>query len=752
MNAFISVLYINHVILLQTIDIVYHTPSKSKISKDEAKIYANLILTFSAYSQTFNVVLSDNNISNKIHLKHNRCVYSARIFGKQSYGYFDMCKETGELCDENFQYVIKNSKIDRKYQKNDVADYLFPNNELTNEKYMKIYMINDYSLYETFDSNARSYEIFQKTKQILESVKYDDHELRFVLLGVLNIAEEDILDKMLLNRKHSNPRNNNVIVDLNSDKNTKMRKNSKDIDSDSTEIMSDHSIVKEDQYMKDKHRINTLQPNNVKDSGPNISKDKNQNIDEGDVTQNNKQQIDNVLDVKVKDEIITSLNKDTNLSFITKFLCDIKTDAEDELEMMQDKIDIDKNTKNELSFFQKQSVEEKTNYSALNDKIIDKNINKNYNLYNQNVESNIDINIIENDKDVYSLLQNQEIINNLDVQNNEKAKEETQAAQKLQNYSDFFIKLQDQDSVIAQANLIIFYTLKTDLSYIEGLTYKAGACSVNDGYSLIHLSPNDSVFYQAKVTAHEILHSLNASHKCKDLMDSQGCTTCREDETKINECTINEVVQFIKDNRAECFRQVSLCGNGMLDPGEECDSGMPFGSSCCTSNCKLRKNAECDDNNGECCKDCKFVAKETLCKNENECTNSTYCTGSSASCPIDYKDNEPCKDGFCKNGKCQTKNLMCQRIGKKFSTGCDQSNTCQLVCVNDNKVCSLIASVYNDIRELIMLPDMIPCMIGNKRGRCVQGKCIVDSTDYKNAMIIVSIILAVAIIITCAIR
>ncbi|CAN0580747.1 unnamed protein product [Ectocarpus sp. 12 AP-2014] len=65
------------------------------------------------------------------------------------------------------------------------------------------------------------------------------------------------------------------------------------------------------------------------------------------------------------------------------------------------------------------------------------------------------------------------------------------------------------------------------------------------------------------------------------------------------------------------------CGNGILEPGEDCDDDSP----CCRPNrCKLVPNAKCSpganpavvahgDWTGQCCTvDCQFLSSATLCR------------------------------------------------------------------------------------------------------------------------------------------
>ncbi|KAM0687077.1 hypothetical protein COBT_001689 [Conglomerata obtusa] len=350
------------------------------------------------------------------------------------------------------------------------------------------------------------------------------------------------------------------------------------------------------------------------------------------------------------------------------------------------------------------------------------------------------------DSSLQALTQNQVFTgDNVDF---DKIKEEKKAGEKLQKYADLLLKIKNdpknQNSPFSNANLIIIYTLKKNISHIEGLTYRAGACSQNDTFSIIHVNDSDSVFYQAKVTAHEILHSMNASHNCDKnyLMDSQGCTTCREDDIRISNCTINEVVSYLDSQDEKCFKSDNLCGNGILDEGEECDSGMPFGSICCTEYCKLRKDAQCEDSNGKCCQDCKFVKKDTKCRESSDCEGESFCDGRTADCNINYReDGFKCKEGICKKGLCQTRDLLCNRIGKVYSDTCEQAFGCQLVCKNENDICSLIGAITNMQTKLINVLDDMPCIIDEKNGVCLQGQCVIKrKVNYTTALICVGVV------------
>jgi cysteine-rich repeat protein len=79
----------------------------------------------------------------------------------------------------------------------------------------------------------------------------------------------------------------------------------------------------------------------------------------------------------------------------------------------------------------------------------------------------------------------------------------------------------------------------------------------------------------------------------------------------------------------------SLCGNGTLDPGEQCDDGNNTNGDCCSSSCQ-------------------FEPSTTVCRSSaGVCDLAETCTGSSGTCPADAKSTAVCRPsvGVCDLGK-----------------------------------------------------------------------------------------------------
>ncbi|ESO03887.1 hypothetical protein HELRODRAFT_99723 [Helobdella robusta] len=112
------------------------------------------------------------------------------------------------------------------------------------------------------------------------------------------------------------------------------------------------------------------------------------------------------------------------------------------------------------------------------------------------------------------------------------------------------------------------------------------------------------------------------------------------------------------------------CGNGFLEPGEECDCGSfpdeVCSKACCNgTTCKLRPTAKCAS--GLCCElaTCNMKSVEMVCRPvEDDCDVEDHCDGNSSLCGDDVKpDGSMCTDRqYCYNGKCQPRNAQYSQL------------------------------------------------------------------------------------------
>ncbi|CAK7294747.1 Disintegrin and metalloproteinase domain-containing protein 18 [Vulpes lagopus] len=124
-------------------------------------------------------------------------------------------------------------------------------------------------------------------------------------------------------------------------------------------------------------------------------------------------------------------------------------------------------------------------------------------------------------------------------------------------------------------------------------------------------------------------------------------------------------------NLQPLYQNQSVCGNGILEPNEECDCGSQeecqFKKCCDFKTCKLKGSAKCGS--GPCCtSNCEISVAGTPCRKiiDQECDFTEYCNGTSSNCvPDTYASNGMlCRLGtaYCYNGRCQTTDNQCAQI------------------------------------------------------------------------------------------
>jgi len=213
------------------------------------------------------------------------------------------------------------------------------------------------------------------------------------------------------------------------------------------------------------------------------------------------------------------------------------------------------------------------------------------------------------------------------------------------------------------------------LNNVNGITILGSMCNPPSGIVIQSTSPMVSL---ATIISHEIGHSIGMFHDGENnicpvfgyIMQAISAPTVSAQE--FSQCSFESYITWLSRNwdKAECLSNypdkvyVSICGDGFIGPGEQCDCGNTKSCAgiddCCNaSTCQLTPGSLCSAND-PCCNNCLIVGKndKVICRNAfSECDDSEFCDGVSSKCPINIvkKVGLPCNNnqGLCINGKCQ---------------------------------------------------------------------------------------------------
>ncbi|GAA5814109.1 hypothetical protein MFLAVUS_007599 [Mucor flavus] len=255
-----------------------------------------------------------------------------------------------------------------------------------------------------------------------------------------------------------------------------------------------------------------------------------------------------------------------------------------------------------------------------------------------------------------------------------------------------------------------------------------------------------------KVVAHEIGHGFGAIHDCTSQncpCSGSSCQCCPYSDTQcdaggeyfmnptsnassdaFSPCSIKTICsampQFlscIEDPGTRNVTTLKMCGNGIKEEGEECDTGGQSNACCDSATCKFKAGAVCDDFNDLCCNNCQIRPANYTCRPAStECDIAEVCSGSTGDCPPDkYKDDlTGCSNGLkCASGQCTSRDSQCvaRGVSSGIKKSCGSESGCQLTCQDPRSSFSCIMFPGNFI-------DGTPCGVAST---CKAGKCNSDN-------------------------
>ncbi|XP_049626787.1 disintegrin and metalloproteinase domain-containing protein 28 [Suncus etruscus] len=225
-----------------------------------------------------------------------------------------------------------------------------------------------------------------------------------------------------------------------------------------------------------------------------------------------------------------------------------------------------------------------------------------------------------------------------------------------------------------------------------GLAFMSTMCSPYHSVGIVQ-DHSDNVLRVAGTMAHEMGHNFGMFH------DSYVCkcpsTICVMDKalsyyipTDFSSCSRVSYDKFFEGKSSTCLFNAPLptdiistpiCGNQLLEMGEDCDCGTPEECSniCCDAKtCKIKAHYQCAL--GECCEKCQFKKPGSVCRPaKDECDLPEMCNGKSGICPDDrFRVNGfPCQNGkgYCLMGMCPTLQDQCTELWGPGTQAADKS-------------------------------------------------------------------------------
>ncbi|KAM8705332.1 hypothetical protein ACLKA7_009750 [Drosophila subpalustris] len=244
--------------------------------------------------------------------------------------------------------------------------------------------------------------------------------------------------------------------------------------------------------------------------------------------------------------------------------------------------------------------------------------------------------------------------------------------------------------------------------------YRGSLKSLNTGIvTLLNYGKHVPPAVSHVTLAHEIGHNFGSPHDpelCTPggedgnfIMFARATSGDKKNNNKFSACSLKSIEPVLNAKARSmkgCFTepQSSICGNGVVEPGEQCDCGWEEDckDACCfpmsrqphldETPCTLTPHARCSPSQGPCCTtDCK-VKFGDKCRDDNGCRDPSFCDGRVPQCPpsVNKPNKTICNKEFvCYMGDCT--GSICLAYGLE-SCQCipgpqdDRIKSCELCC------------------------------------------------------------------------
>ncbi|XP_053306445.1 disintegrin and metalloproteinase domain-containing protein 9-like [Spea bombifrons] len=309
---------------------------------------------------------------------------------------------------------------------------------------------------------------------------------------------------------------------------------------------------------------------------------------------------------------------------------------------------------------------------------------------------------------------------------------------------------------------------RESFSGVVGMGYVGTVCSPSYGISLSVFPTGRTPASHASVFAHELGHNLGMGHDDSLCKGPYIMHSTASDAKHFSTCSSDDFEEFIVQGGGGCLwnapnpnnvLSLPVCGNNIVDHGEECDCGTPqeCKNPCCNAaTCRLTSGSQCA--HGLCCENCKFKVSGMMCRPQiGACDLPEYCNGSHALCPADVyiMNGFPCNHNksYCHSGECQNYDAQCQHFfgpsvtksadgcfkmqniqGEKYGNCGKLENTGSYVaCTDANSLCGKLWCT--GINPHAMLHANVLTFYFNKTEKCISADFDLD-TDIPDPLMV----------------